>query len=36
MQQINKKKWKTRNDRMGKAVHWEFRKKFEFELTNKW
>ena len=31
-----KNKFKTRHDWMGKVIHWELSKKFQFDHTNKW
>ena len=30
------KEYKTRHDWIGKVIHWEMRKKFKFDHTNKW
>ena len=30
------KEYKTRHDWLGKAIHWELSKKFEFDHMNKW
>ena len=30
------KEYKTRHDWVGKVIHWELRKKFTFDHTNKW
>ena len=30
------KEYKTRNDWVGKMIHWEMCKKFKFDHTNKW
>ena len=36
MQQISTELYKPRHDRVGKVIHWELCKKFEFDHTNKW
>ena len=33
---LAQKEYKTRHDWVGKVIHWEFCKKFEFGHTNKW
>ena len=33
---LAQKEYKTRHDWVGKVIHWEMCKKFEFDLTNKW
>ena len=30
------KEYKTKHDWVGKVIHWELRKKFKFDHTNKW
>ena len=36
MQQITKKKYKTRNNSLSKVIHLGIGKKFKFDHTNKW
>ena len=36
IQQINAKKYKSRYDWVGKAIHWELCKEMKFDHTNKW
>ena len=33
---LAQKEYKTRQDRVGKVIHWEMCKKLKFEHTNKW
>ena len=33
---LAQKEYKTRHDRVGKAIHWEMCKKLKFDHTNKW
>ena len=33
---LAQKEYKTRHDRIGKVVHWEMCRKFQFDYTNKW
>ena len=34
--ELEQKEYKTRHDWVGKVIHWEMYKKFEFDNTNKW
>ena len=36
MLHLAQKEYKTRHDWVGKVIHWEICKKFEFDHTNKW
>ena len=33
---LPQKRYKTRDDRVGKVIHWELCKKLKFDRTNKW
>ena len=33
---LAQKEYKTRHDWVGKVIHWEMRKKFKFDHSNKW
>ena len=33
---LAQKEYKNRHDWVGKVIHWELCKKFQFDLTNKW